>query len=216
MSGPATTTLLVASRNAKKLTEMRRLVTSEGISGIAIIGLDEVPPFPETPETGATFEENALVKAVDGCAATGFACLADDSGLEVDALRGMPGVLSARWSGRHGDDEANLRLLLAQMSDVPDGRRGAAFVSACALVTPSGGRHVVRGEWRGRIVGEPLGDNGFGYDPIFVPDDDEQSGGSVAGRTAAQLLPAEKDALSHRSRALVQLLPALHGLGAGS
>ncbi|GAA2068622.1 non-canonical purine NTP pyrophosphatase [Williamsia deligens] len=216
MTTPAATTLLVASRNAKKLTELRRLVASEGISGVHIVGLDEVPPFPETPETGATFEENALVKAVDGCAATGFACLADDSGLEVDALRGMPGVLSARWAGRHGDDEANLRLLLGQMSDVPAERRGAAFVSACALVTPAGGQHVVRGEWRGRIVDGPLGDNGFGYDPIFVPDDDELSGGSVAGRTAAQLSPAEKDALSHRSRALVHLLPVLRELGAGS
>ncbi|GAA1900960.1 non-canonical purine NTP pyrophosphatase [Williamsia serinedens] len=216
MTGPTATTLLVASRNAKKLTELRRLVVSEGIEDVTVIGLDEVPAFPETPETGATFEDNALVKAVDGCAATGFACLADDSGLEVDALRGMPGVLSARWSGRHGDDEANLRLLLGQMSDVPEERRGAAFVSACALVTPSGGQHVVRGEWRGRIVREPLGHNGFGYDPIFVPSDDAMSGGSVAGRTAAQLAPAEKDAISHRSRALEQLLPVLRDLGAGA
>ncbi len=208
------TTLLLASRNAKKLAELRRLVVTEGIEGIDVVGLDEVPPFDEAPETGETFEANALAKAVDGCAATGLACLADDSGIEVDALRGMPGVLSARWAGRHGDDQANLELLLGQLNDVPDDRRGAAFVSSCAVVTPDGGQTVVRGEWRGSIVRTPLGDNGFGYDPIFVPADDiERGSGAVAGRTAAQLSAAEKDALSHRSRALEQLVPLLRELG---
>ncbi|MBJ7290264.1 non-canonical purine NTP pyrophosphatase [Williamsia sp.] len=208
------TTLLLASRNAKKLAELRRLMVTEAIEGIAVVGLDEVPPFDEAPETGETFEANALAKAVDGCAATGLACLADDSGLEVDALRGMPGVLSARWSGRHGDDQANVDLLLGQLTDVPDERRGGAFVSACAVVTPDGDQTVVRGEWRGRVARAPLGDNGFGYDPIFVPDDDAARGaGTVAGRTAAQLSAAEKDALSHRSRALEQLIPLLRELG---
>lgn len=130
--------------------------------------------------------------------------MADDSGLEVAALNGMPGVLSARWSGRHGDDAANTALLLAQLRDVPDERRAASFVSACALVSASG-EVVVRGEWPGRIAREPRGDGGFGYDPVFVPDD-------AAGRTAAQLSPAEKDAVSHRGRALRLLVPALETL----
>lgn len=198
--------LLTASRNSKKLAELRRVLERAGISGLSVVGLDEVPEYDEAPETGATFEENALAKARDGFAATGLACIADDSGIEVDALRGMPGVLSARWSGRHGDDEANTSLLLGQIRDVPVERRGAAFVSACALVSATG-EVVVRGEWRGRIIDAPLGDNGFGYDPIFVPDDE-----SAGGRTAAELSASEKDALSHRGRALTQLVPALQEL----
>ena len=198
--------LLVASRNSKKLVELRRVLERAGISGLEVVGLNEVPEYDEAPETGATFEENALAKARDGFAATGLACIADDSGIEVDALRGMPGVLSARWSGRHGDDEANTSLLLGQLRDVPADRRGAAFVSACALVTATG-EVVVRGEWRGRIIDAPLGDNGFGYDPVFVPDDE-----SAGGRTAAELSASEKDALSHRGRALTQLVPALQEL----
>ena len=196
--------ILVASRNAKKLGELRRVLAAAGIEGLEVIGLDEVPEFPETPETGATFEENAIVKAVDGAAATGLPCVADDSGLEVDALNGMPGVLSARWSGRHGDDDANTALLLGQLADVPDERRGAAFVSACALAIPGQDTVVVRGEWRGRIVREPRGDNGFGYDPVFEPEGDR--------RTSAELSPQEKDAASHRGLALAQLVPALAAL----
>lgn len=198
--------LLVASRNAKKLAELRRVVEQAGIEGLEVIGLDEVPPFDEAPETGATFEENALAKARDAYAATGLPCVADDSGLEVDALNGMPGVLSARWSGRHGDDPANTALLLGQLTDVPHGRRGGAFVSACALVTADS-EVVVRGEWRGRIISEPRGGNGFGYDPVFVPDD-----AAAGGRSSAELSAAEKDALSHRGRALAQLVPALQKL----
>jgi XTP/dITP diphosphohydrolase len=198
--------LLVASRNAKKLAELRRVVGQAGIEGLEVIGLDEVPPFDEAPETGATFEENALAKARDAYAATGLPCVADDSGLEVDALNGMPGVLSARWSGRHGDDPANTALLLGQLKDVPHERRGGAFVSACALVTADS-EVVVRGEWRGRIISEPRGDNGFGYDPVFVPDD-----AAAGGRSSAELSAAEKDALSHRGRALAQLVPALQNL----
>ncbi|OQQ21068.1 non-canonical purine NTP pyrophosphatase [Prescottella equi] len=196
--------ILVASRNAKKLGELRRVLAAAGIEGLEVIGLDEVPEFPETPETGATFEANAIVKAVDGAAATGLPCVADDSGLEVDALNGMPGVLSARWSGRHGDDDANTALLLGQLADVPDERSGAAFVSACALAIPGQDTVVVRGEWRGRIVREPRGDNGFGYDPVFEPEGDR--------RTSAELSPQEKDAASHRGRALAQLVPALAAL----
>jgi len=180
--------VLVASRNAKKLGELRRILAEAGIEGLEIIGLNEVPPFPEAPETGATFEENALAKARDGAAATGLACVADDSGLSVDVLNGMPGVLSARWSGRHGDDPANNDLLLGQLSDVPDERRTARFVSACALVVWNVSEVVTLGEWPGRIARKPAGRGGFGYDPLFVPD-----GGTVS---AAELTPAAKDVAS--------------------
>ena len=168
-----------------------------------MVSLNDVAPFDEAPETGATFEDNALAKARDAFAATGLASVADDSGLEVAALNGMPGVLSARWSGNHGDDAGNTALLLAQLRDVPYGRRGAAFVSACALVTASD-EVVVRGEWPGSIAREPRGDGGFGYDPVFVPEG--------SGHTAAQLSPADKDAVSHRGRALRLLVPALKRL----
>ncbi|MGE2720630.1 RdgB/HAM1 family non-canonical purine NTP pyrophosphatase [Mycolicibacterium celeriflavum] len=197
------TELLVASRNPKKLAELRRVLAAAGVSGLTLLSLDDVPAFDEAPETGATFEENALAKARDAFRATGLAAVADDSGLEVAALNRMPGVLSARWAGRHGDDAGNTSLLLAQLADVPDDRRGAAFVSACALVH-GGGEVVVRGEWPGSIVREPRGEGGFGYDPVFLPD------GST--RTAAELDAAEKDAASHRGRALTALLPALREL----
>jgi XTP/dITP diphosphohydrolase len=197
------TRLLVASRNRKKLAELRRVLDTAAVSGLMLVSLDDVPAFDEAPETAATFEDNAVAKARDGFAATGFPTVADDSGLEVAALNGMPGVLSARWSGVHGDDAANTALLLAQLRDVPDQRRGAAFVSACALVSEAG-EVVARGEWRGAIAREPRGDAGFGYDPVFIPDGDD--------RTAAQLTSAEKDAASHRGRALALLLPALRAL----
>jgi XTP/dITP diphosphohydrolase len=197
------TRLLVASRNRKKLAELRRVLDAAAVSGLMLVSLDDVPAFDEAPETGATFEDNAVAKARDGFAATGFPTVADDSGLEVAALNGMPGVLSARWSGMHGDDTANTALLLAQLRDVPDERRGAAFVSACALVSGSG-EVIVRGEWRGAIAREPRGDAGFGYDPLFIPDG--------SNRTAAQLTSAEKDAASHRGRALALLLPALRAI----
>jgi XTP/dITP diphosphohydrolase len=200
------TRLLVASRNPRKLAELRRVLDGAGLSGLTLMSLNDVAPFHEAPETGATFEDNALTKARDAFAATGLASVADDSGLEVAALNGMPGVLSARWSGNHGDDAGNTALLLAQLRDVPDERRGAAFVSACALVWAAD-EVVVRGEWPGTIGREPRGDGGFGYDPVFIPDGSD--------RTAAQLGPAEKDAVSHRGRALTRLLPALRTLAAG-
>ena len=173
---------------------------------MALLSLDDVAPFDEAPETGATFEENALAKARDAFRASGLPSVADDSGLEVDALNGMPGVLSARWSGQHGDDGANTALLLAQLSDVPDERRGAAFVSACALVSESR-EVVVRGRWPGAIAREPRGANGFGYDPVFLPEG--------WYRTAAELRAEEKDSVSHRGRALSALLPALRQLASG-
>ena len=179
------------------------MLDAAGVSGLTLLSLEDVERFDEAPETGATFEDNALAKARDAFSATGLPSVADDSGLQVAALNGMPGVLSARWSGRHGEDSANTALLLAQLGDVPDERRGAAFVSACALVSGAG-EVVVRGEWPGSIVREPRGDGGFGYDPVFLP--------SGSTRTAAELSPTEKDAVSHRGRALALLVPALREL----
>jgi XTP/dITP diphosphohydrolase len=179
------------------------VLDAAALTGLTLVSLDDVPSFDEAPETGATFEDNALAKARDGFAATGLPTVADDSGLEVAALNGMPGVLSARWAGVHGDDVGNTTLLLAQLRDVPDDRRSAAFVSACALVSGSGDV-IVRGEWPGTIAREPRGDAGFGYDPIFIPEGEE--------RTAAQLTATEKDAMSHRGRALALLLPSLQAL----
>ncbi|MGY1729939.1 RdgB/HAM1 family non-canonical purine NTP pyrophosphatase [Geodermatophilus sp. SYSU D01045] len=201
-----TTRLLLATRNAGKLAELQRLL-SDAVPGIEVVGLRDVPEYPEAPETGATFAENALLKAREAVRYTGLPAVADDSGLAVDALNGMPGVLSARWSGRHGDDAANTALLLGQIGDVPDERRGGAFVCAAALVTPDGAESVVERQWRGRVVREPRGSNGFGYDPVFVADG--------LDRTAAELEPAEKDARSHRGQAFAALVPVIaQALGA--
>ena len=191
--------LLLASRNAKKLAEMRRIVVPQ-VPHLEVVGLNDVEPYNEVPETGATFADNALLKAREGFRHTNLPAVADDSGLTVDALNGMPGVLSARWSGRHGDDEANLRLVLGQLHDTPDERLGAAFVCAIAIVGPAG-EHVVHGRMPGRLVREPRGENGFGYDPIFVPD-----GHDV---TSAELDAAAKDAISHRGQALRALVAYL-------
>jgi XTP/dITP diphosphohydrolase len=194
------TRLLLATRNAGKLAELQRLLAT-AVPGVDVVGLRDVPEYPEAPETGATFAENALLKAREAVRYTGLPAVADDSGIAVDALNGMPGVLSARWSGRHGDDPANTALLLAQLADVPDDRRGAAFVCAAALVTPDGAEHVLERQWRGRVVHEPRGTNGFGYDPVFVPDGLEV--------TSAELEPTEKDARSHRGQAFAALVPEI-------
>jgi XTP/dITP diphosphohydrolase len=192
--------LLLATRNAGKLAELRRLLES-AVPGVEVVGLQDVPDYPEAPETGATFEENALLKAREAVRYTGLPAVADDSGLTVDALNGMPGVLSARWSGRHGDDDANTALLLGQVADVPDERRGAGFVCAAALVTPDGTERVIEREWRGRLDRAKRGANGFGYDPVFVPE-----GLDV---TSAELPPEEKDARSHRGQAFAALVPVI-------
>ena len=192
------TEVLLATRNPHKLAELRRIL-ADVQPDLRVIGLDDAAPYDEVPETAATFADNALTKARIGALATGLITVADDSGLAVDALNGMPGVLSARWSGRHGDDAANLRLLLDQIVDVPDGRRGAAFVCAAALATPSGGQVVVEGQMPGRLVRQPRGHNGFGYDPIFVADGKTLTNG--------ELPPAEKDAISHRGKALRAIAP---------
>ena len=194
MSAPR---VLLATRNAKKLIELRRILAP--VVDVELVGLDDVEPYDEAPEDGATFADNALLKAREGVKHTGLPTVADDSGIAVDALNGMPGVFSARWAGRHGDDEANLRLLLGQLADVPDTRRTGAFVCAAALVLPDGTEHVVDGRMDGTVIREPRGDGGFGYDPIFVPDGEH--------RTSAELPPADKDAISHRGKAFRALAP---------
>jgi XTP/dITP diphosphohydrolase len=201
--------VLLATRNAKKLGELDRILRP--LVGVQVLGLADVPEFEELPETGATFADNALIKAREAARQTGLVTVADDSGLSVDALNGMPGVLSARWSGPGavgpdgaklpGADQANVDLLLAQLGDVPAERLTAAFECAVALVTPTGEETVVHGRMPGRVVFEARGSNGFGYDPIFVADGHT--------RTSAELEPAEKDEISHRGLALKALLPEL-------
>ncbi|WP_262281592.1 RdgB/HAM1 family non-canonical purine NTP pyrophosphatase [Micromonospora sp. MA102] len=191
-------TVLLATRNRKKLVELQRILDGAlGAHRIALLGLDDVEEYPELPESGLTFGENALIKAREGCRRTGLPTIADDSGLAVDALNGMPGVFSARWAGSHGDDHANLQLVLDQIADLPDEHRGAAFVCTVALVLPSGKEHLVDGRQPGRLLRAPRGDGGFGYDPIFLGDGQE--------RTNAELTPEEKDAVSHRGKALREL-----------
>ncbi|AIG64598.1 nucleoside-triphosphate diphosphatase [Corynebacterium atypicum] len=202
--------LLLASNNAKKLGELRRILDAAGLERVELLGLSAVAAYPEPRETGRTFADNALIKARAGARATGLITVADDSGLAVEELGGMPGVLSARWSGGHGDDTANNRLLLAQLRDVPEERRRCAFVSVCALVTPDGHEELSEGRWEGRLLTQPRGQNGFGYDPLFLPAEEEHRGASA--RSSAQLTPAEKDALSHRGKALAGLVPALRRL----
>jgi XTP/dITP diphosphohydrolase len=204
--------LVLATANPSKLAELARILAA-GRVGVGLAGLDEFPGAPDVAETGATFAENALLKGRAMARFTGLPAVADDSGLCVDALGGMPGVLSARWSGRHGDDEGNLRLVLAQLADVPDDRRGAHFGCAAALVLPSGAEHVSEGTVYGRLIREPRGSNGFGYDPIFVPDASELARGgdppSAGGLTTAEMTPEAKDAISHRGRALRALAPVI-------
>jgi XTP/dITP diphosphohydrolase len=192
--------LVLATANQHKLVELTRIL-ADGLVDVALTSLAEFPGAPDVAETGATFAANALLKAHAIAQFTGLPAVADDSGLCADALNGMPGVLSARWSGRHGADEANLRLVLAQLSDVPDERRGAQFVCAAALVLPGGREHVSEGVMRGRLIREPRGQNGFGYDPIFVPES--------ADITTAEMASADKDRISHRGKALRGLAPVI-------
>lgn len=201
--------ILLATGNAKKLVELRRIVAEHpGAAGldIQVRGLADFPPYPEPAETERTFEGNALIKARAGVAATGLPSLADDSGLAVDELNGMPGVRSARWSGPEATDESNNALLLAQLADVPEGRRTARFVSAVALVLPDGREFVRHGEMPGRLLSELRGDNGFGYDPMFVADATLARGAQLSN---GELDAEQKDAISHRGiavRAIVEVL----------
>jgi len=201
----AAETVVLATRNAAKLRELARILGAEdhasqdGGAQIRLAGLDEFPGAPDVPETRATFEENALLKARAIADYTGLPAVADDSGLCVDALNGIPGVLSARWAGGHGDDQANLELVLAQVADVPDTRLGARFACAAALVAPGPGARewVVTGQVEGRLIRAPRGSGGFGYDPLFQPEG--------LDRSAAELSAEEKNAISHRGRAFRRL-----------
>jgi XTP/dITP diphosphohydrolase len=205
-TGSSSRRVVLATHNAHKVEEIRRILAP---TEVALVGLDEFPDVGEIAETGATFAENALLKAHAVASATGQVAVADDSGIAVDALNGMPGVLSVYWAGRARDDAANLRLLLEQVEDVPDERRGAAFVCAAAVATPDGRELVVDGRVEGTLARAPRGEGGFGYDPIFVPTGER--------RTTAEMSAAEKDAISHRGaafRALVPLLVELLGSAA--
>ena len=192
--------VVLATNNRKKLAELRRLVVDEA-PDVQVLGLVDVPAYPEPVETERTFEGNALLKARACVAASGLPALADDSGLAVDVLNQMPGVRSARWAGPGASDEENNSLLLRQMEDVPAAERTARFVCAMALVLPDGTEHVRLGEMRGQLSVRPAGDNGFGYDPLFVAE-----GNTV---TNGELEPAAKDAISHRGRAVRAILPVL-------
>lgn len=196
----ATPVIVVATHNAKKAVELRRVLAAEAI-GAQVLTLDEVAGYPEPAETEPTFEENALLKARAAAHETGLVSVADDSGLAVDLLNGMPGVRSARWAGSHATDHENLELLIRQLEDTVFEQRTARFVCAMALVTPDGREWTVTADMPGRLVLEPRGSNGFGYDPIFIANG--QHG------TNAELSPHAKDAISHRGRAVRALVPLL-------
>ena len=195
--------LILATRNAHKIDELRAILTDAGLD-VTLLGAQDFPEVPEVRETGLTFAENALLKARALATATGLPAVADDSGLCVDVLGGAPGIFSARWAGRHGDDEANLRLLLAQLVDVDDPHRTANFACAAALCLPDGTERVVEGRLNGTLRREPAGAHGFGYDPILQPDGES--------RTCAELTPQEKNAISHRGRAFRALAPVVREL----
>jgi XTP/dITP diphosphohydrolase len=195
--------VVLATRNAHKVIELRRILEEAGLD-IELVGTDEYPDLPDVAETVSTFAANALLKAREVCEFTGLPAIADDSGLAVDALNGMPGIFSARWSGAHGNDVANLELLLGQLTDVAPSRRGGAFHCAASIALPDGDARVVEGMVEGMIIDAPRGSNGFGYDPIFVP-----LGGNL---TLAEIAPAEKDAMSHRGNAMRALVPVLKEL----
>lgn len=191
--------VVLATHNQHKALEFQQIL-GDAVPGLEIVGYDG----PEPVEDGVTFEQNALIKARTAAAHTGLPALADDSGICVDAMGGAPGIFSARWAGRHGDAEANLRLLLDQLADLPDPSRAAHFTATLALVTPEGAATVVEGIWPGRIAREACGEHGHGYDPIFIPEGHD--------RTAAELGPEVKNAESHRARAFAAIVPALRAL----
>jgi len=194
--------VVLATHNAHKVGELRTLLGAlvPGLAPDDVLGAGEVGA-PEPVEDGLTFGANALIKARALAAFTGLPALADDSGLAVDVLGGAPGIFSARWAGRHGDDVANLNLLLAQLADIAPEHRGAQFVCAAALAMPDGFEHVEHGYLRGTLATSPRGSHGFGYDPILVPAGDT--------RTSAELTPAEKNAISHRGDAFRALAPVI-------
>jgi XTP/dITP diphosphohydrolase len=191
--------LVLATRNQGKITEFRRILDALAPGAIELIGVDQFPDLIDVEETGSTFEENSLLKARYTSHATGLPAIADDSGLCVDALNGDPGIFSARWAGEHGNDRANLDKVLAQLKDIPDDKRTAHFICVASLVLPDGRHQVAEGRFDGHILHAPVGDNGFGYDPIFQP-----VGLSIS---SAQMSAEEKDLLSHRGKSLRSLAP---------
>jgi XTP/dITP diphosphohydrolase len=192
--------VVLATRNQHKVDELRKILSAATLD-VELCGVEEFADVPDVVETGVTFAENALLKARAVAEATGLPAVADDSGLCVEALGGQPGVFSARWAGAHGDDAANLALVLSQLADVPDHKRHASFVCAAALALPGGEQRVVEGRLEGMLTRDPRGENGFGYDPVFVPLDES--------RTTAELSPEEKNAISHRGRAFRDLAPVI-------
>lgn len=200
MTTVTATRLVLATHNRAKLAELRRILTTVS-PDLEVLGLNDCPPYPEPAETATTFAGNALLKARACLAATGLPSLADDSGLSADLLNGMPGVRSARWAGPGASDEDNLALLLRQLADVDPEQRTARFVCAVAWVTPEGEEQVRIAEMPGRLIGQPRGQHGFGYDPVFVADGETQ--------TNAELDPRRKDEISHRGRALRAIAPLI-------
>jgi XTP/dITP diphosphohydrolase len=199
--------LLLATRNKGKIEEFHRILEAIAPGEIDLVGLDQFPDTHDVEETGKTFEENAFLKASQMCKATGLPAIADDSGLCVDALGGDPGIFSARWAGQHGDDEANLQKVLAQVKDVKGSDRSAYFICVAAIVLPDGTSHCEEGRFYGTLLDHPVGENGFGYDPIFQPE------GLLI--SSAQMLAAEKDAISHRGKALRAIAPHVRKMVAG-
>ncbi|MEU6232044.1 RdgB/HAM1 family non-canonical purine NTP pyrophosphatase [Kitasatospora sp. NPDC047058] len=198
-----TTRLILATRNRHKVAELRAILGDAGLD-VELVGADAYPEIPDVPETGVTFAENALLKAHALAGATGLPAVADDSGLCVDVLNGAPGIFSARWAGKHGDDRANLDLLLAQLSDIGPEHRGAHFACAAALALPDGTERVVEGRLPGTLRTTPAGDGGFGYDPILEPLGET--------RTCAEMTADEKNAISHRGQAFRALAPVVREL----
>ncbi|MFI6156594.1 RdgB/HAM1 family non-canonical purine NTP pyrophosphatase [Kitasatospora sp. NPDC051170] len=197
------TRLILATRNQHKVAELRAILGEAGLD-VELVGADAYPEIPDVPETGVTFAENALLKAHALARATGLPAVADDSGLCVDVLNGAPGIFSARWAGKHGDDLANLDLLLAQLSDIAEPHRGAHFFCAAALALPDGTERVVEGRLLGTLRTAPAGTNGFGYDPVLQP--------LGESRTCAEMTAEEKNAISHRGQAFRALTPVVKAL----
>ena len=197
MSKPVT--LVLATRNQGKIKEFRRILDVISQGSINLVGLEEFPNTTDVEETGATFRENALLKARSVCKETGLPAIADDSGLCVDALNGAPGIYSARFAGEHGNDAANNAKLLRDLANIPEESRGAHFTCAAALVLPDGREHVTEENFDGSILFAPIGDQGFGYDPLFRP-----QGLAIS---SAQMSAEEKDLISHRGKSLRAIAP---------
>ncbi|CAB4635995.1 unannotated protein [freshwater metagenome] len=191
--------LVLATRNSGKIIEFRRILEEIAPGAVELISVNQFPELIDVEETGSTFEENSLLKARYTSEATGLPAIADDSGLCIDALGGAPGIFSARWAGKHGDDQANLEKVLEQLKDVPEEKRGAHFLCVASLVLPDGREHVAEGRFDGSILRSAVGANGFGYDPIFQP-----KGLAIS---SAQMSAEEKDLVSHRGKSLRSIAP---------